>query len=406
MLSKRMNDLKPYKPGEQPSDRVYVKLNANENPYPPSPECAVRVSRLVADDLRKMALYPDPDATELRKVIAAHLNETGGVLANDDAAKKLGFEITPEMIFCGNGSDEVLSFVFYAFFDSDAPVVVPEFSYSFYPVYAGYYDIPLLKVPLAADFSVDADAMIRAATGAACSKASAAGLSGAMVEDVRGAGSSDAMVATARESSGLIFANPNAPTGIALSCETIRKMLLAYPRDKVFVVDEAYADFGTESVLPLLAEFPNLVVVRTFSKSLAFAGMRMGYIVASPELRNAVTTVKNSFNHFPADNLCQEAAKAAAADCAYYRKITKQIVKDRDWFRKELIAAGYEVLPSATNFVFARHKSLSGKQVYELVKKAGILIRHFDIPGVEDFVRITIGTAEQMKQLADVMRRL
>ena len=296
----------------------------------------------------------------------------------------------------------MLSFVFYAFFDSDAPVVVPEFSYSFYPVYAGYYNIPLLKVPLAADFSVDADAMIRAATGAACSKASSAGSSAAMVEDVRGAGLSDA----AAGASGLIFANPNAPTGIALSFDTIRKMLLAYPRDKVFVVDEAYADFGTESVLPLLAEFPNLVVVRTFSKSLAFAGMRMGYIVASPELRNAVTTVKNSFNHFPADNLCQEAAKAAAADCAYYRKITKQIVADRDWFRNELIAAGYEVLPSATNFVFARHKSLSGKQVYELVKKAGILIRHFDIPGVEDFVRITIGTAEQMKQLADVMRRL
>ncbi|MBO4704386.1 MAG: histidinol-phosphate transaminase [Spirochaetaceae bacterium] len=372
MLSKRMNDLKPYKPGEQPSDRVYVKLNANENPYPPSPECASKVSRFLADDLRKMALYPDPDATELRKVIAAHLNETGGVLANDDAAKKLGFEITPDMIFCGNGSDEVLSFVFYAFFDSASPVVLPEFSYSFYPVYAGYYDIPLLKVPLAADFSVDADAM----------------------------------VAAAAKSSGLIFANPNAPTGIALSCDTIRKMLLAYPKDKVFVVDEAYADFGTESVLPLLAEFPNLVVVRTFSKSLAFAGMRMGYIVASPELRNAVTTVKNSFNHFPADNLCQEAAKAAAADCAYYRKITKQIVVDRDQFRNELIAAGYEVLPSSTNFVFARHKSLSGKQVYELVKKEGILIRHFDIPGVEDFVRITIGTAEQMRQLADVMKNL
>ncbi|MCR4940507.1 MAG: histidinol-phosphate transaminase [Treponemataceae bacterium] len=372
MLSKRMNDLKPYKPGEQPSDRIYVKLNANENPYPPSPECAVRVKRLLADDLRKMALYPDPDATALRKEIAAHLNETGGVLANDDAGKKLGFKISPDMIFCGNGSDEVLSFLFYAFFDSDKPVVVPEFSYSFYPVYAGYYDIPLTKVPLSSDFSIDADAM----------------------------------VAAAHDSSGLIFANPNAPTGIALSCEAVRKMLLTFPKDKVFVVDEAYADFGSESVLPLLLDFPNLVVVRTFSKSLAFAGMRMGYIVASPELRNAVTTVKNSFNHFPADNICQEAAKAAVSDIAYYRSITKQIVKDRDSFRKTLIDAGYEVLPSATNFVFVRHKSLSGKQVYELVKKEGILIRHFDIPGVEDFVRITIGTAEQMKQLAAVMKNL
>ena len=372
MLSKRMNDLQPYKPGEQPSDREYIKLNANENPYGPSPECAKRVTRLLNENLRKMALYPDPDATALREEIAAHLNKTGGVLANDEAAKKLGFKITPDMIFCGNGSDEVLSFVFYAFFDSDAPVVVPEFSYSFYPVYAGYYDIPLKKVPLAADYSVDADGM----------------------------------VAAAEDASGLIFANPNAPTGIALSCDTIRKMLLAYPRDKVFVVDEAYADFGTESVLPLLSEFPNLVVVRTFSKSLAFAGMRMGYIVASPELRNAVTTVKNSFNHFPADNICQEAAKAAVADVEYYRGITKQIVEDRERFRNALLAAGYEVLPSATNFVFARHKALKGKQVYELVKEAGILIRHFDIPGVEDYVRITIGTGEQMDKLAAVMKGL
>lgn len=372
MLSKRMNELKPYKPGEQPKDRVYIKLNANENPYGPSPACAVRVNRFLEENSRIMALYPDPDASALRKEIADHLNKTGGVLANDDAGKKLGFEISPDMIFCGNGSDEVLSFLFYAFFDSDKPVIVPEFSYSFYPVYAGYYGIPLRKVPLAADYSIDASAM----------------------------------VASSQDSSGLIFANPNAPTGIALSCDVVRKMLLDFPKDKVFVVDEAYADFGRESVLPLLAEFPNLVVVRTFSKSLSFAGMRMGYIVASPELRNAVTTVKNSFNHFPADNLCQEAAKAAVSDIEYYRNITKQIVKDRDTFRNSLLEAGYQVLPSATNFVFARHASLKGKQVYELVKKAGFLIRHFDIPGIEDFVRITIGTEDQMKELATIMCRL
>lgn len=369
MLSKRMKDLNPYKPGEQPSDRVYIKLNANENPYAPSPKSVEAVKEMLDSDPFRMALYPDPDSTELRKQIAAHLNKTGGVLAADDGEDSLGFQITPEMIFCGNGSDEVLSFVFYAFFDGDRPVVTPEFSYSFYPVYAGYYGIELNKIPLASDFSVDADAMIKASDNC----------------------------------SGLIFANPNAPTGIALSRETIRQMLLKFPKDKVFVVDEAYVDFGTESVLPLLKDFPNLVVVRTFSKSLSFAGMRMGYIVASPELRNAVTTVKNSFNHFPADNICQKAAAAAVSDVEYYRNITRQIVKDRDEFRARLIEAGYEVLPSATNFVFAKHGSVKGKSVYEAVKKAGILIRHFDTPGIEDYVRITVGTHEQMEKLADVM---
>ena len=370
MFSDRLKKLNPYKPGEQLKDRVYIKLNANENAYPPSAHVAEEVNKFLSEKSGRLGLYPDPDSTELREAIAEHLNRTGGVLSvPEKAAARLTQKITKDMIFCGNGSDEVLSFVFYAFFNADKSVITPEFSYSFYPVYAGYYGISLKKVPLLSDFSLDTDTMLK----------------------------------NAGSSTGIIFANPNAPTGIGLSCSDIKKMLDAWPADLPFVVDEAYADFGTESVIPLLAEYKNLVVVRTFSKSLSFAGMRMGYLVANPEVIQAVTTVKNSFNHFPADIICQTAAKAACLDVDYYASTTQKTVATRDRFRETLLKAGYTVLPSETNFVFARHPSLGGHEVYEKVKEAGILIRHFDTEGIRDFVRITIGTDEQMDKLASVM---
>ncbi|MBQ0167665.1 MAG: histidinol-phosphate transaminase [Treponema sp.] len=372
MLAERLSHLNPYKPGEQPSDRDYIKLNANENPYPPPEAVTEEVSWLLTSSRKKLGLYPDPDSTKLREAIAKHLNQTGGVLASDSAAGELHFEITPDMVYCGNGSDEVLSFLYYAFFDNDAPLITPEFSYSFYPVYAGFYNIQLRKVPLKSDFSLDVEGMLK----------------------------------DAESSTGMLFANPNAPTGIALSRAEIRGMLERFPKDKVFVVDEAYADFGKESVLPLLSDFPNLVVVRTFSKSLSFAGMRMGYIVAAPELIRAVTTVKNSVNHFPADIICQTAAAAACSHTTYYRGTTVSIVTTREEFRDSLINAGWEVLPSQTNFVFARKAGKTGREVYEAVKAKGILIRHFDVPGISDFVRITIGTPEQMEMLLSAMEEI
>ncbi len=372
MLADRLSKLNPYKPGEQPSDRDYIKLNANENPYPPPESVADAINWLLTSSRNKLGLYPDPDSSKLREAIAKHLNQTGGVLASYSAADDLPFEITPDMIYCGNGSDEVLSFLYYAFFNNDAPLITPEFSYSFYPVYAGFYNIQLKKVPLLSDFSIDVEGMM----------------------------------ADADSSTGMLFANPNAPTGIALSREQIRGMLERFPKDKVFIVDEAYADFGTESALPLLSDFPNLVIVRTFSKSLSFAGMRMGYIVAAPELIRAVTTVKNSVNHFPADIICQTAAIAACSRTEYYRGTTVSIVTTRDEFRNSLINAGWEVLPSQTNFVFARKSGKTGREVYEAVKAQGILIRHFDIPGISDYVRITIGTPEQMNLLFEVMEKI
>lgn len=377
MLSNRMDNLHPYVPGEQPKDREYIKLNANENPYPPADSVVKAVSEFVISHPEKLSLYPDPDSNELRCAIAEMLNNTGGVLcrANSDAQSakcspsecdKLPFKVTPEMIYVGNGSDEVLSFLYYAFFDSGKSLVSPEFSYSFYPVYAGFYGVDLDKVPMHKDWSLDVDEMIRKAN---------------------------------QKNAPTIFANPNAPSGIGLSRAEIRSMLEAAPKDKVFVVDEAYVDFGGESVIGLLKDFPNLIVVRTFSKSMCGAGMRLGFIVANEPLVQAITTVKNSVNHFPVDAVTQIAGIASCRAASYYAECAKKIVSERDAFADFLRAKGWQVIPSQTNFIFAKNPNMAGADVYKAIKEQGILVRHFSTKGVEVFVRITVGTAEQMKAL-------
>ena len=363
MIAQRVQNLKPYQPGEQPKDREYIKLNANENPYPPAPAVVEAVCRHAQEASQTLALYADPDSNQLRAAIATHLNQTGGVLAN---CHPLSQRISADMVFCGNGSDEVLSFVFYAFFDSSSPLIQPEHTYSFYPVYAGYYDIPLKKIPLNQDFSLDVEAMIQAAV---------------------------------ENDSSLILANPNAPSSLALSLQQLRDLLSQLPKNRVHVVDEAYADFGSESALSLLAEFPNLVVVRTFSKSLSLAGMRLGYAVASPELIQVLHRVKDSFNHFPVDVLAQKAGVAACQSIRYYEDCTKKIVEQRDDFIAFLRNLGWQVLDSSTNFIFTTKPGVSGRQVYQTLKEAGILVRRFDTPGIEEYLRITVGTAQQMAQL-------
>ena len=363
MIAQRVENLKPYQPGEQPKDRDYIKLNANENPYPPAPAVVEAICRHAQEAPQTLALYADPDSNQLRAAIASHLNQTGGVLAN---CQTLSQSITADMVFCGNGSDEVLSFVFYAFFDSNRPLIQPEHTYSFYPVYAAYYNIPLKKIPLHQDFSLDTEAMIQAAV---------------------------------ETDSSLILANPNAPSSLALSLQQLRDLLLRLPKNRVHVVDEAYADFSSESALSLLAEFPNLVVVRTFSKSLSLAGMRLGYAVASPELIHVLHRVKDSFNHFPVDVLAQKAGVAACQSISYYEDCTKKIVEQRDDFIGFLRNLGWQVLDSSTNFIFTTKPGVSGRQVYQALKKAGILVRRFDTPGIEEYLRITVGTAQQMAQL-------
>lgn len=363
MIAQRVQNLKPYQPGEQPKDRDYIKLNANENPYAPAPAVVEAICRHAQEAPQSLALYADPDSNQLRAAIASHLTQTGGVLAN---CHPLSQSISADMVFCGNGSDEVLSFVFYAFFDSSRPLIQPEHTYSFYPVYAGYYDIPLKKISLHQDFSLDVEAMIQA---------------------------------TVENDTSLILANPNAPSSLALSLQQLRDLLLRLPKNRVHVVDEAYADFGSESALSLLAEFPNLVVVRTFSKSLSLAGMRLGYAVASPELIHVLHRVKDSFNHFPVDVLAQKAGVAACQSISYYEDCTKKIVEQRDDFIGFLRNLGWQVLDSSTNFIFTTKPGVSGRQVYQALKKAGILVRRFDTPGIEEYLRITVGTAQQMAQL-------
>ena len=382
MISNRMKNLHPYVPGEQPKDRVYIKLNANENPYAPSTKVQDAVVDFVKNNPMKLALYPDPDSLELHAAIAEMLNKTGGVLCNavvdgedvkPSEKDKIPFTVTPEMVYSGNGSDEVLSFVFYAFFDSGKKLVLPEFTYSFYPVYAGFYNIETDVVQMKKDWSLDTNEMLNRAS---------------------------------KNGSGLIFANPNAPSGIGLSRAEIREMLLKADKDEIFVVDEAYCDFGGESCIPLLEEFKNLLIVRTFSKSLCGAGMRLGYIVANPELINYVTTVKNSLNHFPIDAVAQIAGVAACKNPAYYCECAKKVAEERETFQNFLSEKGWEYIPSKTNFVLVRNPKVSGEQVYHKIKKEGILVRHFSTKGIEDYVRITIGTKEQMDALKKVMEAI
>ena len=382
MLAKRLEKLHPYVPGEQPKDREYIKLNANENPYPPHPDVGEAIKSAVDSKLMKIGLYPDPDANELRKSIADMLNSTGGVFCNAKIEGKkcspsendrIPFTVTPDMIFCGNGSDEVLSFVFYTFFGSERPLVLPEFTYSFYPVYCGYYDIPMDTIPLKSDWSLDREKILSEAN---------------------------------KNDSSIIFANPNAPTGISLTRAEVAEMIKAAPKDRIFVVDEAYCDFGGESCIPLLKDFDNLVIVRTFSKSLSFAGMRLGYVVSSPDLIKSIFTVKNSFNHFPLDFITQTAGAASADNAWYYAENARKIAAERDSFTDFLRQRGWFVIDSKTNFVFTKKDGLSGDAIYQSVKKAGILIRHFSTPGIEDFVRISIGTKEQMDMLKKVMEEL
>lgn len=382
LTSNRMNKLHPYVPGEQPKDRDYIKLNANENPYPPSKKVKKAAVSFIKKNIEKLGLYPDPDSHELHAAIADMLNKTGGVLCRAKTTgsitvpseqDKIPFTVTPDMIYTGNGSDEVLSFVFYAFFDSGTKFVMPQYTYSFYPVYAGFYDIPMDTIALNEDWSLNTKEMLDHAKA---------------------------------NNGGIIFANPNAPTGLGLTREQVRQMLLNANPDRIFIVDEAYVDFGGESCIPLLKEFKNLVIVRTFSKSLCGAGQRLGYIVANPELVNIVTTVKNSVNHFPLDAVAQVTGKTACMDIPYYAETSRKVAYERDKFYNFLSENGFYVIKSQTNFLFARKDGISGEDLYKKTKEQGILIRHFNTPGIEDFVRISIGTSEQMEKLKNAFKTI
>jgi histidinol-phosphate aminotransferase len=351
MLTQRIKRLSPYVPGEQPQDRTYIKLNTNENPYPPTPEIG---PFLKSFDIERLRLYPDPLFGPLREAISKRYN------------------IDTSQVFVGNGSDEVLAFAFYAFFDSArGKLFFPEFSYSFYPVYCDFYGIEYRKIPLNQNFSIE-------------------------INDYLGE----------KSSCGIVFPNPNAPTGIVLPLEKITELLDRYPKDRVVVIDEAYIDFGGESAVSLIDRFKNLLIIRTFSKSMSLAALRLGFAMGDQDLVGALFAVKDSFNSYPADLIAQKIGEIAINDTEYYRSITDKIIKSRESLSKQLQGLGWNVLPSGANFIFAEKEGLSGETVYKTLKKEGILVRHFNMEGIRNFVRITIGTDEDMDALMKSIKAL
>ncbi len=343
MLTDRIKRLSPYVPGEQPQDRRYIKLNTNENPYPPTPRIE---PFLKSFEIERLRLYPDPLFGTLREAIAKR------------------FHLDKSQVFVGNGSDEVLAFAFYAFFDSSGgKLLFPEFSYSFYPVYCDFYGIAYQKMPLREDFTLDIDDYLR------------------------------------DPSCGIVFPNPNAPTGILLPLEKVVELLERYPDDRVVVVDEAYIDFGGESAVSLIDRFKNLLIIRTFSKSMSLAALRLGFAMGDERLVNALFAVKDSFNSYPADLIAQKIGEIAMEDEAYYDAITQKILESREFLSASLKDLGWRVLPSHANFIFAGKEGISGETVYNRLKEHGILVRHFNTGGIRNFVRITIGTKEEIEAL-------
>ena len=336
--------LTPYTAGEQPKDRRFIKLNTNENPYPPSPRVAEAMKGL-ADNLR---LYPDTEAAALREAIA----EVNGV--------------GPSQVFCGNGSDEVLAFAFAAFF-AGRRVVAPDITYSFYPVYANLFGADYGTVPLRADFSVDVEGL--------------------------------------RQGCPIALANPNAPTGRFLPIPEIRRLAEhARAHEAVLLVDEAYAAFAPETAAPLLQEFDNLLIVRTFSKSHALAGLRVGYALGSARLIDALRRVRDSFNSYPVDALAQAAARAAVLDTAYTDGRTAQVIAIRDRCYQRLTEAGIEVIPSATNFLFVRGDAVDAAPVQKKLREEGILVRHFaSSDRLRPWLRVTVGTGEDMETVTEAL---
>jgi histidinol-phosphate aminotransferase len=342
-----VSKLRPYVAGEQPRIPGLVKLNTNENPYGPSPR-ALEAIRQAADD--RLRLYPDPAATELRETIAAR------------------FGVAAEEVFVGNGSDEVLAHTFQALLKHDLPLLYPDVTYSFYPTYSLLYGIEAIEIP------VDDAFQIR------------------LADYDRPCGS-------------IIIPNPNAPTGIGLPLAGIEALLAAHP-DAVVVVDEAYVDFGGESAVPLISQYPNLLVIQTLSKSRSFAGLRVGFALGRRDLVEALVRVKDSFNSYPLDRLAQVAATAAIKDEAWFETCRKKLIASRDRLVRELEALDFEVLPSQANFVFARHESRSGAALQAALRERGVLIRHFAKPRISDFLRISIGTDEECARLISALKEI
>ena len=348
-----VHSLTPYVPGEQPKLNNLVKLNTNENPYPPSPRALAAIQRELGTDGASLRLYPDPNADLLKQAIVGHFAE---------------FPLTPAHVFVGNGSDEVLAHAFMALLKHDKPVLLPDITYSFYPVYCQLHAIDRISVPLDASFAI-------------------------RVEDY------------ARENGGIIIANPNAPTGHLLPLGEIERLVAAHPQS-VVVVDEAYVDFGGETAVGLVHRFRNLLVIRTLSKSHALAGLRVGYAVGDPSLIEALERIKNSFNSYPLDRLAIVGAAAAMEDREYLEHTRKAVTRSRTELVVGLEKLGFDVLPSAANFIFARHPQRDAAELAVKLRERRVIVRHFKLPRIDQHLRITIGTDDQCNSLINALQEI
>jgi histidinol-phosphate aminotransferase len=348
----RTKNLSPYTPGEQPKDRRFIKLNTNENPYPPSPKVIEAVQKAANENLR---LYPDPECSEFREAVAAR------------------YGVKPEQVFAGNGSDEILAFAFGAFFESGEKaekILFPDITYSFYPVYAGLWNIQYRTIPLSEDFSID-------------------------IGDYK------------VSSGGVIFPNPNAPTGTALSLGDILSFAeYLEKKEKVLIVDEAYAAFGAQSAIPHINKYANLLTVHTLSKSASLAGLRVGFAIGNEKLIEGLCRIRDSFNSYTLDRLALAGAAAAISDAAYYDEINRRVIATRERTAQALRGLGFTVQPSSANFLFVKPPKINGAEFFTALREKGILVRHFKKDRITGFLRISIGTDEDMDALLGACREI
>lgn len=348
--SPEVRELEPYIPGEQPKLQNLLKLNTNENPYPPSPKVVQAIEAVLENQADVLRLYPDPDALVLKTAIAHQQN------------------VSVDQVFVGNGSDEVLAHIFKAFFVQELPVLYPDITYSFYPVYSQFFKSNTQKIALDENFEID-------------------------VADYK------------QPNGGIVITNPNAPTSIALPLSKIEEVLKANP-NTVVVIDEAYVDFGAESAVSLVNQYENLVVCQTTSKSRSLAGLRVGFAIAQPHLITALETVKNSFNSYPIDRFAIAAATASFEDEAYFVEQCQKVIQSRETLIDALEQLDFKVLPSKANFVFASPMHQNAGELAQQLREQGAIVRYFNKPRIDQFLRITVGTDEQNQRLIDTLKQL
>lgn len=335
--TKNLRNIEPYVPGEQSKDKDIVKINANENPYPPSPKAA---EVLKSFDTNKLRFYPSANSTKLKEAIAKY------------------YKVDVSNVFVGNGSDDVLAVAFQSFFNSEKPIVYPDLTYSFYPVWCSLFGIKYKNYPVGDDFRINP-------------------------EDYK------------EKNGGVVIPNPNAPTSLGEGLDFVEK-ILNYNQDSVVVIDEAYVDFGGTSSIPLINKYENLLVTGTFSKSRSLAGLRIGFAIGSKALIDVMEAVKNSYNSYTVDSLSIEMGAASIEDDEYFKSTCKKVIKTRERVTLELEKLGFDVLDSQTNFIFVTHNRHNMKSLFEYLKTQKVFIRYFSLPRIENYVRITIGTNEEM----------